>query len=89
MARHWIVKSPRGAWRYGAALGLVALSTATAEIIYRVFDTDRLSMVFLAAVLIAAVARSLGPCGASVLDAKRRAVPRNLWWKRVSPVTSG
>lgn len=61
MARDWIVKSPRGAWRYGAALGLVALSTATAEIIYRVFDTDRLSMVFLAAVLIAAVALGRGP----------------------------
>lgn len=61
MARHWIVKSPRGAWRYGAALGLVALSTAAAEIIYRVFDTDRLSMVFLAAVLVSAVALGQGP----------------------------
>ena len=54
MARDWTVRlSPRGGWRYGAALGLVGASTAVAEVIYRLFDTDRLSMVFLAGVLVA------------------------------------
>jgi two-component system sensor histidine kinase KdpD len=62
MARDWTVRlSPRGGWRYGAALGLVAASTVVAEIIYRLFDTDRLSMVFLAGVLVAAVVLGPGP----------------------------
>lgn len=62
MSRDWTVRwKPGGPWRYGAALGLVALSTGMAEVIYRLFDTDRLSMVFLAGVLVAAVTLGPGP----------------------------
>uniref|UniRef100_UPI0035AF6F76 DUF4118 domain-containing protein n=1 Tax=Phenylobacterium sp. TaxID=1871053 RepID=UPI0035AF6F76 len=52
---------PQGWWRYVAALGFVAASTGVAEIIYRAFDTDRLSMVFLAGVLGSAVVLGPGP----------------------------
>ena len=52
---------PQGWWRYPAALGFVAASTGVAEIIYRAFDTDRLSMVFLAGVLGSAVVLGPGP----------------------------
>lgn len=51
----------RGLWRYGAALGLVAMSSILAEVIHRLFETDRLSMVFLASVLVSAVALGQGP----------------------------
>lgn len=64
MARERTIRSRRrlaGAWRYLAALGFVAASTAVAEVIYRVFDTDRLSMVFLAGVLVSAVTLGPGP----------------------------
>lgn len=64
MARDWNFKPAtplRGAWRYLAAFGLVTVSTLVAEVIYRVFDTDRLSMVFLAGVLISAVTLGPGP----------------------------
>lgn len=64
MAREWTIRRPgglSGAWRYGAALGLVLASTAAAEVIYRAFETDRLSMVFLAGVLVSAVMLGRGP----------------------------
>lgn len=64
MAREWTIRRPGrlgGAWRYGVALGLVLASTAAAEVIYRAFDTDRLSMVFLAGVLLSAVMLGRGP----------------------------
>jgi K+-sensing histidine kinase KdpD len=61
MARDWMVYPSKGAWRYAAALGFVALSTLAAEAIYRVFHTDRLSMVFLAGVLTSAVTLGRGP----------------------------
>lgn len=51
----------RGLWRYGAALGIVAASTLVAEGFYRVFDTTRLSMVFLAGILITAVTLGAWP----------------------------
>ncbi len=43
------------AWRYPAALGVVVVATTVAEVLFRVFDTTRLSMVFLAGVLVSAV----------------------------------
>jgi len=62
MARDWTIgPRARGALRYLAALGMVAVSTAVAEVIYRVFHTDRLSRVFLAGVLVAAVTLGPGP----------------------------
>lgn len=61
MARDWKLHPSKDIWRYAAALGLVALSTLVAEAIYRIFDTDRLSMVFLAGVLAAAVTLGRGP----------------------------
>ncbi|MBP7702204.1 MAG: DUF4118 domain-containing protein [Phenylobacterium sp.] len=62
MARDWTIgPRARGALRYLAAFGMVAVSTLVAEVIYRVFDTDRLSMVFLAGVLVAAVTLGPGP----------------------------
>ncbi|MBA4011351.1 MAG: hypothetical protein C0481_05745 [Phenylobacterium sp.] len=62
MARDWTIgPRARGALRYLAALGMVAVSTVVAEVIYRVFHTDRLSMVFLAGVLVAAVTLGPGP----------------------------
>ncbi|NQE61723.1 DUF4118 domain-containing protein [Caulobacter sp. RHG1] len=51
----------RGLWRYGAALAIVAASTLVAEGFYRVFDTTRLSMVFLAGILITAVTLGAWP----------------------------
>ncbi len=42
-------------WRYGAAFGIIAATTLVAESLYRIFDTTRLSMVFLAGVLVTAV----------------------------------
>ena len=61
MTRDRMLNPSKGAWRYAAALALVALSTAAAEIIYRLFATNRLSMVFLAGVLACAVALGRGP----------------------------
>ena len=64
MARQWTMRriTPlRGIWRYAAAFGLVAGATLVAEGVYRLFDTDRLSMVFLAGVLITAVTLGSGP----------------------------
>ena len=64
MARELISKRLphlRGPWRYVAAFAIVAAHTVVAEIIYRTFGTDRLSMVFLAAVLMSAVTLGSGP----------------------------
>lgn len=64
MARQWTMRriTPlRGIWRYAAAFGLVVGATLVAEGVYRLFDTDRLSMVFLAGVLITAVTLGSGP----------------------------
>lgn len=64
MARRWTMRpiTPlRGIWRYAAAFGLVVAATLIAEGVYRFFGTDRLSMVFLACVLIAAVTLGTGP----------------------------
>ena len=54
MAREWTLRRLRGVWRYAAALVFVMGATLVAEVLYRVFETDRLSMVFLAGVLITA-----------------------------------
>jgi K+-sensing histidine kinase KdpD len=49
-------------WRpYAAALGVVGASTMTAELLFRALDTTRLSMIFLAGVLITAVRWGSGP----------------------------
>lgn len=52
---------PQGLWRYGAALGIVSAATLIAEALYRVFDTTRLSMVFLAGILVTAVTLGANP----------------------------
>lgn len=54
---------------YLTALPVVAASTLVAEIIYRLFHTDRLSMVFLAGVLITAVQFGSGPAYLTALIA--------------------
>lgn len=51
----------RAWWRYPAAVGIVGVSMAVAELFYQVFDTTRLSMIFLLAVLVVAVAMGSGP----------------------------
>jgi two-component system sensor histidine kinase KdpD len=61
MAREWTLRRLRGVWRYAAALVFVMGATLVAEVLYRVFETDRLSMVFLAGVLITAVSLGQGP----------------------------
>ncbi len=64
MAREWTfrrIAPPRGVWRYVAALAIIAAATLIAETIYRTFETDRLSMVFLAGVLVTAVTLGQGP----------------------------
>jgi len=48
-------------WRYGAAFGIIAATTLVSEGLYRAFDTNRLSMVFLAGVLITAVTLGANP----------------------------
>jgi two-component system sensor histidine kinase KdpD len=48
-------------WRYPAAVAIIGATTAFAELLYRSFDTDRLSMVFLAGVLVTAFALGSGP----------------------------
>lgn len=48
-------RGPKGIWRYGAALGVIGAATLISEALYRVFDTTRLSMVFLAGILVTAV----------------------------------
>lgn len=53
--------SPRRATAYLAALGVVAAATVVAEVIFRVFGTDRLTVVFLTAVVIVGARFGAGP----------------------------
>lgn len=53
--------SPRRATAYLAALGVVAAATVVAEVIFRVFGTDRLTVVFLTAVVIVGARLGAGP----------------------------
>ncbi|WP_340645973.1 DUF4118 domain-containing protein [Phenylobacterium sp.] len=55
------LKDVKGPWRYLAALGVVMAATLIAELLYRVLETTRLSMIFLAGVLVAAVWLGSGP----------------------------
>lgn len=55
------LKDVKGYWRYYAALGVVTAATLIAEMLYRVLETTRLSMIFLAGVLVAAVWLGSGP----------------------------
>lgn len=48
-------------WRYPAALAIVAASSGAAEILYRATENPRLSMVFLAGVLVTAFLFGSGP----------------------------
>jgi len=52
---------PKGLWRYGVALGIISAATLIAEALYRGFDTTRLSMVFLAGILVTAVTLGANP----------------------------
>jgi two-component system sensor histidine kinase KdpD len=60
-ARPSHVRLLRGARPYAAAFAIVAASTLVSELLYRTFDTNRLSMVFLAGVLITAATLGSGP----------------------------
>lgn len=51
----------RHAVRYAAVLPLVALTTAAAEVFYRLTGTDRITSIFLAGVLVAAFLLGSGP----------------------------
>ncbi|MDO9249630.1 MAG: DUF4118 domain-containing protein, partial [Phenylobacterium sp.] len=55
------LKDVKGFWRYAAALGVVTAATLIAELLYRTLETTRLSMIFLAGVLVAAVWLGSGP----------------------------
>lgn len=57
----WPVRHSRGLLRYAWATCIVAGGTLLAEALYRTFDITRLSMVFLAAVLVAALHLGRGP----------------------------
>ena len=52
---------PPGVGRYLAALGVVAAATVAAEVIFRVFGTDRLTVVFLTAVVVVGTRYGTGP----------------------------
>ncbi|PLR28658.1 hypothetical protein SGCZBJ_01530 [Caulobacter zeae] len=52
---HRLGAKPLGLWRFGAAAAIIAVSTGVAELLYRLLSTTRLSMVFLAGVLVCAV----------------------------------
>jgi K+-sensing histidine kinase KdpD len=52
---------PPGFGRYLAALGVVAVATGVAEMIFRVFGTDRLTVVFLTAVVVVGTRFGTGP----------------------------
>jgi len=54
-------RSPKGLWRYAAAFGIIGAATLVSEALYRVFDTTRLSMVFLAGILVTAVTLGANP----------------------------
>lgn len=55
------LRNPRGIKRYLAAFGVVVGATLTAELLYRTLETTRLSMIFLAGVVISAVWLGSGP----------------------------
>ncbi|HPA37622.1 MAG TPA: ATP-binding protein [Phenylobacterium sp.] len=55
--------------RYAAAFGTVVVSTLVSELLYRSLDTTRLSMVFLAGVVVAAVWLGSGPAYFAALTA--------------------
>lgn len=55
--------------RYAAAFGTVVVSALVAELLYRSLDTTRLSMVFLAGVVVAAVWLGSGPAYFAALTA--------------------
>jgi two-component system, OmpR family, sensor histidine kinase KdpD len=59
----------RNLGRYSAALGWVALSTLIAEALFRLTGNTRLSMVFLAAVLLSAFFQGSGPAYVAALAA--------------------
>jgi len=52
---------PPGVGRYLAAFGVVAVATGVAEVIFRVFGTDRLTVVFLTAVVVVGTRFGTGP----------------------------
>ena len=52
---------PPELWRYGAAMAWVAAAAVVAEVLYDLLHTTRLSMVFLAGVLAAAVTQGARP----------------------------
>lgn len=58
-----LLRPPTGKawWRYPAALGIVVVSTGCAEILFRITESTRLSMVFLAGVLVTAFLFGSGP----------------------------
>ncbi|MBW3559812.1 MAG: DUF4118 domain-containing protein, partial [Proteobacteria bacterium] len=55
------MRHSRGLLRYAWATCIVAGGTLIAEVLYRTLDITRLSMVFLAAVLVAALHLGRGP----------------------------
>jgi K+-sensing histidine kinase KdpD len=55
------LRNLRGYRRYPAAFGVVVTATLTAELLYRTLETTRLSMIFLAGVVISAVWLGSGP----------------------------
>lgn len=55
------LRNPSGLLRYCGALGLVAASSLVAEVLYRTLETTRLSMIFLAGVVVTAVWLGSGP----------------------------
>lgn len=51
----------RPLWRYSAAFGIVLVSTGLSEILYRLTESSRLSLVFLSGVLLTAYTLGSGP----------------------------
>jgi K+-sensing histidine kinase KdpD len=64
-----LANSERSAGRYLGAIAVVLASTAISEALYRVLGTTRVSMIFLAGVLIAAVRWGSGPAYLSAIAA--------------------
>ena len=58
-----------GPRRYLFSLLYVAAATVVAEILFRIFDTNRLSMIFLSAVLLAGIRLGAGPAFFAALAA--------------------
>ena len=59
--RAWLRRSRSAVWRYTLAALYVAAASGVAELLTRAFGITRLSMIFLAAVLLAAVTLGTGP----------------------------